>query len=163
MLEDFIMMYGAMIVVVFAVVLVLWLISAFCLYRLLAALGSSVSWMAWIPFGCISQMGFCLTVSDVASCSIPTILLKICGVGSLLTMASAVPVVGFVFAIVGGICSFLYFIFTLVTLVNLCSFLGKSPVLYILLMLFVPGIGTIIDWCLLRGAVMKYAEEGSDV
>jgi hypothetical protein len=82
------------------------------------------------------------------------VLLKIGGFVSFVSFLGIIPLLGFIFGIVGGICTTCMFAVSFYLLLKLCKNIGTNGILYCIIYLFVPGIGVPIALYLITKQVL---------
>lgn len=82
------------------------------------------------------------------------VLLKIGGFVSFVSFLGIIPLLGFIFGIVGGICTTCMFAVSFYLLLKLRKNIGTNGILYCIIYLLVPGIGVPIALYLITKQVL---------
>lgn len=146
---------GAMIgvlVLLFVIIIISWVVNAAFLMKFANAMYYSHPALAWIPLPGFMNMVFINSMNQNFPMAVSEKFVTIFCMCMNLSFLSAVPVVGFLFTIAGGLCGITTFVFMVMQLYTACRDLGTSFVLCLLLILFVPFVGMIIVEHIIRKA-----------
>lgn len=146
--------FSAAIVGTIVMGLLVYAATSYATYLFLQACGDSMPYLAFVPCNGFRYMLIANNLEVINPTGINTVLLKIGGFVSFVSFLGIIPLLGFIFGIVGGICTTCMFAVSFYLLLKLCKNIGTNGILYCIIYLLVPGIGVPIALYLITKQVL---------
>lgn len=145
--------FSAAIVGTIVMGLLVYVATSYATYLFLQACGDSMPYLAFVPCNGFRYMLIANNLEIINPTGVNPVLLKIGGFVSFVSFLGIIPLLGFIFGIVGGICTTCMFAVSFYLLLKLCKNIGTNGI-YCIIYLLVPGIGVPIALYLITKQVL---------
>lgn len=122
--------FSAAIVGTIVMGLLVYAATSYVTYLFLQACGDSMPYLAFVPCNGFRYMLIANNLEVINPTGINLVLLKIGGFVSFVSFLGIIPLLGFIFGIVSGICTTCMFAVSFYLLLKLCKNIGTNGILY---------------------------------
>lgn len=109
--------------------LLVYVATSYVTYLFLQACGDSMPYLAFVPCNGFRYMLIANNLEIINPTGVNPVLLKIGGFVSFVSFLGIIPLLGFIFGIVGGICTTCMFAVSFYLLLKLCKNIGTNGIL----------------------------------